>query len=45
MVTPDTFVIALYVLVDDFCKAHYTPPIRTGSAASLCASEVLTLAL
>lgn len=45
MMTPDAFVIALYVLVDDFCKAHYTPPTRTGSAASLCASEVLTLAL
>ena len=45
MMTPDAFVIALYVLVDDFCKARYTPPTRTGSAASLCASEVLTLAL
>lgn len=45
MLTPDTFLIALYVLADDYCKARYTAPIRPGSAPSLCPSEILTLAL
>lgn len=45
MLTPDVFLIALYVVADDFCKAHYSPPIRTGSAASLSASEVLALSI
>jgi hypothetical protein len=45
MLTPDTFVIALYVEVDDFCKSHLAREIRPGPEASLSRSEVLTLAL
>lgn len=45
MLTPDTFVIALYVEVDDFCKRALGVEIRPGPEASLSRSEVLTLAL
>lgn len=45
MLTPDTFVIALYVEVDDFCKSALAVEIHPGSEASLSRSEVITLAL
>lgn len=46
MLTPDTFLLTLYVLVDDFCKAHLpAAEIRPGPAASLSRSEVVTLAV
>ncbi len=43
MVDADTFLTALYVMVDD--KAHLPPEIRPGPSAALTRSEVLTLAL
>lgn len=45
MLTPDTFVIALYVEVDDFCKRALPVEIRPGPEASLRRSEVIALAL
>ncbi len=45
MVPPDTFLLILYVLVDDFCKTHLPPERHPGPAASLSRSEVVTLAL
>jgi hypothetical protein len=45
MLTPDTFLLTLYVMVDDFCKAHLPPERRPGPAASLTRSEVVTLAI
>lgn len=45
MLTRDMFLLALYVGADEFCKENYSPPIRPGSAASLSASEVLTLSI
>ena len=45
MLTPDTFLLTLYVQVDDFCKAHLPKGSRPGPAASLDRSEVLTLAI
>ena len=45
MLSPDTFLLTLYVLVDDFCKDHLPVSIRPGPAASLNRSEVLTLAI
>jgi hypothetical protein len=46
MVDADTFLTALYVAVDDLCKAHLPPePPHPGPAAALTRSEVLTLAL
>lgn len=45
MLTPDTFLLTLYVLVDDFCKDHLPVQTRPGPAASLDRSEVLTLAI
>jgi hypothetical protein len=40
-----TFVTALYVIVDDFCKAELDPePPRRGPAAALTRSEVVALA-
>jgi hypothetical protein len=45
MLTPDDFLLTLYVICDDFCKAELSPPIRPGSAASLSASELITLGL
>ena len=45
MLTPDTFLLTLYVLVDDFCKHHLPRVVRPGPAASLERSEVLTLAI
>ena len=44
MVDVDTFLTTLYVMVDDFC--HSQPPrSRPGPDASLCESEVITLAI
>ena len=44
MLDVDTFLTTLYVIADDFC--HSQPPERRpGPAASLCRSEVLTLAV
>ena len=44
MVDVDTRLTTLYVIVDDFC--HSQPPERRpGPEASLCRSEVLTLAV
>ena len=45
MLTTDTFLTALYVEVDDFCKAHPTSGCHPGPGASLTRSEVITLAL
>jgi hypothetical protein len=41
----DTFLTTLYVIVDTFCKGLPPRPKRPGPAASLCVSEVITLAL
>ncbi|MCA1728214.1 MAG: hypothetical protein LC751_02005, partial [Actinobacteria bacterium] len=44
MVEVDTFLTALYVMVDDFC--HSLPPTRRpGPEASLSDSEVIALAI
>ncbi len=45
MLTPDTFLLTLYVMVDDFCKVHLPYETRPGPAASLSRSEVVTLAI
>lgn len=46
MVDIDTFLTILYVMVDDFCKAHLLPEAsQPGPAPSLSRSEVLSLAL
>lgn len=46
MIDKNTFLTLLYVLVDDFCKAHLPPEeIHPGCRASLSRSEVITLAL
>jgi hypothetical protein len=44
MVDVDTFLTTLYVMVDDFCYSH-SPTKKPGPQASLCASEVITLAI
>jgi hypothetical protein len=44
MVDVDTFLTTLYVVVDDFCQSH-PPKRKPGPEASLCASEVITLAI
>jgi hypothetical protein len=44
MLDVDTFLTALYVIVDDFCQSR-PPKRRTGPEASLSNSEVLTLAI
>jgi len=44
MLDVDTFLTALYVIVDDFCQAH-RPKRRPGPNASLSESEILTLAI
>src|ERR1041385_1417556 len=41
----DTFLTTLYVIVDTFCKSLPPKTKRPGPQASLCVSEVLTLAL
>ena len=44
MVNVDTFLTALYVIVDDFCQSR-KPKKRPGPSASLSESEVITLAI
>jgi hypothetical protein len=44
MLDVDTFLTTLYVTVDDFCQSR-TPKSQPGPEASLCATEVLTLAI
>jgi hypothetical protein len=45
MLTVDTFLVWLYVTVDDYCKAALGPECRVGRPARLSRSEVITLAL
>ncbi len=45
MVDPDTFLTVLYVVVDDFCKAHLAPEARPGPDAALSRSEVVALSV
>lgn len=45
MVITDTFLIALYCLVDEFCKTSLPPKRMRGPDASLCLSEIVALAL
>ncbi len=46
MVDVDTFLTALYVIVDNLCQSHVpTTERRPGPEASLSPSEVLTLAI
>src|SRR5215218_5645076 len=43
---PETFLVELYVLADEFCKTRLPPEAsRPGPAAALARSEVLTLAV
>ncbi len=44
MLDVDTFLTALYVMVDDFCQSQ-PPKRRPGPKASLSESEVVTLAI
>lgn len=44
MLAVDTFLTALYVMVDDFCQSH-PPKRRPGPEPSLSESEVITLAI
>ncbi|MBW7886168.1 MAG: transposase [Caldilineaceae bacterium] len=41
----ETFLTELYVMVDEYCKAHVPPRVAPGPAPSLCESEVMTLAI
>jgi hypothetical protein len=45
MLDPETFLVELYVLVDEVCKQQLPPVVQPGPAAALHRSEVLTLAL
>jgi Transposase DDE domain len=45
MLDVDTFLTALYVMVDDLCHSHIPQKRRPGPKASLCRSEVVTLAI
>jgi hypothetical protein len=45
MLDLDTVVTWLYVLVDDYCKRLPSEPGHPGRGASLCRSEVITLAI
>lgn len=45
MLDTDTFVTTVYVIVDDFCKEHLQEHRQPGPNASLCASEVISLAI
>jgi hypothetical protein len=44
MLDVDTFLTALYVIVDDFCHSHRSKK-RPGPETSLSESEILTLAI
>ena len=45
MLDPETFLVELYVPVDEFCKAQLPPQGGPGRPAALSRSEVITLAL
>lgn len=45
MLDTDTFLTQLYVMIDDFDKAHLPPLVQPGMDASLTRAEVLTLAI
>lgn len=48
MLDLDTFLITLYITIDDFCRQQLTPAIESrppGRGPSLCRSETMTLAL
>jgi hypothetical protein len=45
MVDFETFLTTLYVMIDDFCKAHLPAEWHPGVRAALTRSEVLTLAI
>ena len=45
MLDVDTFLTTLYVTVDDFCQSRLREEGRPGPEASLCASEVIPLAI
>ena len=45
MVDFDTFLTTLYVMMEDFCKAHLPPDWHPGGLAALTRSEMLTLAI
>ena len=45
MISTDTFLTILYVMIDDFCKSHLPEEKRPGPKASLSRSEVVTLAI
>ena len=45
MVDTDTFLTALYVMADDFCKSQFPPGCTPGPKASLTESEVITLVI
>src|SRR5262252_8273541 len=45
MVAVDTFLMTLYVMVDDFCLLALPPAPHPGPQAALSRSEVVTLAL
>jgi len=45
MLEVDTFFTALYVMVDDFHKSRPTERRHPGPDASLCESEIVTLAI
>jgi hypothetical protein len=45
MLDVDTFLTALYVMVDDLRQSHRTVRGRPGPEASLCCSEVITLSM
>jgi Transposase DDE domain len=47
MIDLDSFLVSLYVLVDDWWREHHPPSLRNkpGRPALLCESEVLTLAI
>jgi hypothetical protein len=45
MLDPETFLVELYVLADDYCKRHLPPDRHPGPAAALARSEVVTLAI
>lgn len=45
MLDADTFLTALYVIVDDLCQSQASEQRRPGPQASLCQSEVITLSI
>jgi hypothetical protein len=45
MPNPHTFLMELYVMVDDFCQQHVEPEVHPGPTPSLSCSEVLTLGI